>query len=132
MVTLNKSTAVKIEGPVVDKKGKATKATEAMFQTKRVRTAKAKVVIVPELKNPIQIRHIRAEIQPAGKFAFVGTDQVTACGRVVCKQMTRVKPPTGRTVTVCPHCVEGGHRDRAFQIVRGAVKLLPVEAKTSK
>jgi hypothetical protein len=133
MVTMNKSKAVKIEGPVVDKKGKPTEATLAMLQPKPVRKAKAKVVIVPEKpKNPIQIRHIRAEVQPAGKYALVGSDTVTDCGRIVVKQMTRVNPPTGATVQVCPHCMEHGHEDKSFQIVRGQVKLLAVAANKAK
>jgi hypothetical protein len=130
MVTMNK---VKIEGPVVDKKGKPTKATLEILQPKPVRKAKAKVVIVPEKpKNPIQIRHIRAEVQPAGKYALVGSDTVTDCGRIVVKQMTRVNPPTGATVQVCPHCMEHGHEDKSFQIVRGQVKLLAVAANKAK
>ena len=85
------------------------------------------VQVQPEKpKNPIQIRHIRAEIQPKGKFELKGSDTVTDCGRIVVRQMTRKNPPTGKTVQVCPHCVERGHNDKAFQIVRGAVRLLPV------
>lgn len=81
------------------------------------RVRKAKITIVEEpLKNPIQIRHLRSEVQPKGKKALVGVDTLTVCGRVVVKQMTRVKPPTGRTVKVCPHCVEEGHEDTAFTI----------------
>lgn len=129
-----KTKAVRIGGPVVTKTGRPTKATKAMLQPKKVRSAKAKVVIVPEKKvYPIQIRHIRSEIQPSGKFALVGTDTVTACGRIVVKQMTRKSPPTGKTVVVCPHCMEPeAHQDKAFQIVRGQVKLLAVAANKAK
>jgi hypothetical protein len=124
---------VKIEGPVVDKKGKPTEATKVMLTgltTKRSRAKKIVVVEATKPKNPIQIRHQRADLQPAGKYALNGVDTVTDCGRIVVKQMTRkdLGNLTGKTVVACPHCLVGGHRDRAFQIVRGAVKLLPVEA----
>lgn len=121
-----KTKAVRIGGPVVTKTGRPTKATKAMLAPEPVRKAKAKVVIVPAKKvYPIQIRHIRAEVQPAGKFALVGTDTVTDCGRIVVRQMTRksAEGMSGKTVVVCPHCVERGHNDRAFQIVRGALRL---------
>ncbi len=132
MVTMTKSTSVKIAGPVVDKKGKATEATLAMLQPKKVRTAKAKVVIVPvKPKNPIQIRHIRAEVQPSGKYALVGSDTVTDCGRIVVRQMTRKSAGgmSGKTVVACPHCLERGHEDKAFQIVRGTLRLAANKAK---
>jgi hypothetical protein len=128
-----KMKAVKIAGPVVDKKGRATKATKAMLSApeKPARRNRTKIVVVEATKpkNPIQIRHQRAAVQPSGKYAFVGTDTVTACGRIVCKQMTRagLENLKGATVAACPHCLEGGHRDMAFQIVRGKVKLLPIE-----
>lgn len=113
MVTMNK---VKIEGPVVTKTGRATKATKAMLApaTKSLRKAKVAVVIKP--KNPIQIRHIRG-VQPKGRKALVGTDKLTICGRIVCQQMTRVKVPTGLTVKVCPECVDNTHENEAFEIV---------------
>lgn len=124
---------------VVDKKGKPTRTTKIAFgvedaeakPTKVRRNRKAVVVVEPPAKpkNPIQIRHQRAGIQPAGKYALVGTDTVTDCGRIVVKQMTRANLGnlTGKTVVACPHCLQGGHRDRAFQIVRGQIKLLPIE-----
>ncbi len=128
-------TKIKIEGaPVVTKTGKSTAATKAMLsaplQPKVRGRSKAIVVAVPEKKKyPVQIRHIRAELQPAGKYELNGTDTVTDCGRIVVRQMTRKSAGgmSGKTVVPCPHCLQGGHRDRAFQIVRGAMKLLPVE-----
>jgi hypothetical protein len=131
---VNKSARTKIAGPVVDKKGKATPATLAMLSPEKpARSRKSKIVVVEapaKKKYPVQIRHIRAEVQPAGKYELNGTDTVTDCGRIVVKQMTRKSADnmTGKTVVACPHCLQGGHRDKAFQIVRGAVKLLPIEA----
>lgn len=118
-----KLTAIKVIadlGPVVTKAGKATPTTVKMLkgngvaQARRSKTAKA-IVQEVVLKNPIQVRHLRAEIQPIGKNKFVGTDVMTACGRIVCKQMTRKSIPTGRTVKVCEHCVDEDHIDLAFQ-----------------
>lgn len=64
-------------------------------------------------KNPIQIRHLYA-----GNKGLIGTDVRTVCKRIVCKQMTRKNPPTGKTVEVCPECVDNTHPNAAFEIVR--------------
>jgi hypothetical protein len=113
-------------GPAVTKAGRATKATKAILQgekSKAVRVRKDKVAEIIVLKNPVQVRHLRSEIQPKGKKALTGVDTMTVCGRVVVKQMTRVKAPTGRTVKPCQKCLEK---------LEGSVAFTPTSAAANK
>lgn len=92
-------------------------ATTGVEHKTRSRTSKVAVVVPTKKVYPIQIRHLRG-VQPKGRKALVGNDTLTICGRVVVKQMTRVKPPTGATVSLCPQCEVNTHENQAFEIVR--------------